>query len=110
MKMITRIAMVTFMMVGICAATRQSTGPSSTSQSIQPPALSPIEQLELQNLQLRINDINRDARDFIGAVEAAHPGWTINIGTGQMVQKTTTKSEGSKDKEKSNIPASEKKQ
>ena len=53
----------------------------------QPPQLDELDQVRLENLQLRINDIDRDIKAYVALFEATHPGWSINVINGQVFQK-----------------------
>jgi hypothetical protein len=64
--------------------------PSAPPPSAQPPQLSELEQANLKILQLEINDINRDIRDYTALFDAAHPGWSINVMNGQIFPKPAT--------------------
>jgi hypothetical protein len=74
------IILMSLMLCGFAAGAQQP-------KPQTPPALSEVEQLRVQNLQLRINDINRDVSDFMRQFEATHPGWTINVMSGQLLPK-----------------------
>ena len=54
-------------------------------QPQQPPALNELEQLKAENLQLKIQALTKEIQDFEAVFTQVHPGWGVNIQTGQVV-------------------------
>lgn len=75
------------MLVAAVAQQPPATSSPPAPQVAQPPQLSELEQANLKVLQLEIKDLHRDIQDYTVLFEAAHPGWSINVITGQMFQK-----------------------
>jgi hypothetical protein len=54
-------------------------------QPQQPPTLNEFEQLKTENLQLKVAALSKDIQDFEAVFMQAHPGWAVNIQSGQVV-------------------------
>ena len=54
---------------------------------VKPLQLTELEQTQIQLFAYRIRDINHDMTEFTAKFEKDHPGWTVNLATGQVFQK-----------------------
>ena len=52
----------------------------------QPPQLTEVEQLRLENVQQAINAASEKVRNYVEVFELRHPGWSINPYNGQIFQ------------------------
>jgi hypothetical protein len=60
--------------------------PTAVAPAPQPPTLTETEQLKAENLQLKVMALSQAINEFEWTFGQAHPGWGVNLQTGQAVQ------------------------
>jgi uncharacterized small protein (DUF1192 family) len=92
MKSAARIIAFTLLFIGAAASQDKPKDPV-------PPKVSEVDQLKIQNLNLRIQMLQKEINDFTAQFTHDHEGWSVNLNTMQLIAppaKETVKAEPKK--------------